>query len=71
MTEKTYETAKNLIEDINKMETQINEVKNCHHWISILTPHNKDFAYSLRFQRDLVEWLAAKKEEYQKEFDEI
>lgn len=71
MTEKTYETAKNLIEDINKMETQINEVKNCHHWISILTPDYEDLFYSLRFQRDLVEWLVAKKEEYQKEFDEL
>ena len=59
------------VEDINKIETQINEVKKCHHWISILTPDCKDFSYSLRFQKDLVEWLAAKKEEYQKEFDGI
>ena len=71
MTENTYKMAKDLIEDINKMETQINAVENNHHWITILTPDYRDFSYSLRFQKDLVEWLTAKKEEYQKEFDEL
>ena len=71
MTEETYEIAKDLIEDINRIETQINEVKNNYGWITISTYDHPNIAYSLRFQNDLIEWLTVKKEEYQKEFEEL
>lgn len=71
MTEKTYEIAKDLIEDTNRIETQINEVKNNHGWITISTANYQNLSYSLRFQRELTEWLNNKKEEYQKEFEKL
>lgn len=71
MTEKTYEIAKDLIEDIDRIETYVDEVENYHHWITISTPNYKNLTCSLRFQRELVEWLISKKEEYQKEFEAL
>lgn len=68
---KTYERAKDLIDDIKRIEKQINEVKTCNHWIAISSPDYPDVEYSIRFQNELVEWLSLKKKEYQKEFDEL
>lgn len=67
----TYNKATDLIKDIGCIEKQINEVAKRHHWIVISTPDYPDMSYSIRFQRELVEWLSLKKEEYQKEFDEL
>ncbi len=66
-----YEKAKDLIDDIGRIERQLNEAMNNQHWIAISTPNNRDLRYSLRFQNDLIEWLKFKKEEYQREFDEL
>lgn len=69
MTKETYEKARELFEDIELMSCQIEEVEKQHHWITVITPKDKEVYYSYRFQRELIEWLKSKKEEYQKEFD--
>ena len=71
MKREVYEKAKDLIDDIGRIEQQLHESVNQQHWIAISTPNNRDLRYSLRFQIDLTEWLKLKKEEYQREFDEL
>ena len=71
MKREIYEKAKDLIDDIGRIDSQLYEVVNKQHWITISTPNNKDLRYSLRFQNDLIEWLKVTKEKYQKEFDEL
>ena len=66
-----YEKAKDLVDDIGRIERQLHESVNQQHWIAISTPNNRDLLYSLRFQNDLIEWLKITKEKYQKEFDEL
>ena len=67
----TYERAKDLIDDINRIEEQISGVNAFNHWIAISTPNYPNVQYSIRFQEELAEWLSLKKKEYQKEFDEL
>lgn len=69
MTKETYEKATELFEDIELMSCQIEEVEKQHHWITVITPNDQKVYYSDRFQKELIEWLKSKKEEYQKEFD--
>lgn len=71
MTKETYEKAETLLNDIKNISRQVKEVEKDHHWIITITPDNKDVCYSVRFQKELIEWLKSKKEEYQKEFDEL
>ena len=71
MRREVYEKAKDLIDDISRIEKQVYESENKQHWIAISTPDNRDLRYSLRFQLDLTEWLKSKLKEYQKEFDEL
>lgn len=66
-----FERAKDLIDDISRIEKQVYECENQQHWIAISTPSNRDLRYSLRFQNDLTKWLKSIKEKYQKEFDEL
>lgn len=71
MTKETYEKAETLLKDIKNISRQVKEVEKDHHWITTITPDNKDICYSTRFQTELIEWLKSKKEEYQKEFDKL
>lgn len=71
MTKETYEKAKELISDIKNIDNQIKEKEEQRHWINVITPNHKECYYSTRFQRELIEWMKSKKEEYQKEFDEL
>lgn len=71
MKREVYEKAKDLIDDIGRIEKQVYECENQQHWIAISTPNNRDLRYSLRFQNDLTKWLKSKMEEYQREFDEL
>ena len=71
MKREVYEKAKDLIDDIGRIDSQLYEVINKQHWITISTPDNRDLRYSLRFQNDLTKWLKSKMEEYQREFDEL
>lgn len=66
-----YKKARNLMDDINRIEKQINEVAKHNHWIAISTPDHPDLMYSTRFQGELIKWLSSKKEEYRREFDEL
>lgn len=67
----TLNKANMLMKDVKYIEEQLEEVKNYHHYIIVSTPDLQNCCYSYRFQTELKEWLKAKKEEYQKEFDEL
>ena len=41
------------------------------HWVKVICPADKEPFYSIRFQEELSKWLAQKKEEYQKELEEL
>lgn len=71
MTKSTFNKAVELNNDIKNLDKQIKEVMEDRHWISVVTPMRKDLAYSCRFQEELLEWLKAKREEYQKEFEQL
>lgn len=71
MTKAIFERAVQLNNDIKNMDKQIKEVIEDRHWISVVTPMRKDLTYSSRFQEELLEWLIAKREEYQKEFEQL
>lgn len=71
MTEKTFKKAVELKTDISNMDKQIKEVTEDAHWISVVTPRTKDLVYSDRFGTELLEWLKFKREEYQKEFEQL
>lgn len=71
MKEETFKKAVELKQDISNMDKQIKEVTEDRHWISVITPRTGDMAYSCRFSRELLEWLKTKREEYQKEFEQL
>ena len=71
MTKEILNKANELAKDIELIKTQLNEVKEKRHFIVISTPDYQNCLYSYRFQKELAEWLSVKKEEYQKEFDEL
>lgn len=71
MTETTFNKAVELKQDISNMDKQIKEVTEDRHWISVITPRKGDMAYSRRFSGELLEWLKNKREEYQKEFEQL
>ena len=71
MTIELLRKANELTKDIEIMKKQLNDVKEKRHYIVVSTPDYQNCLYSCRFQNELIEWLSAKKEEYQKEFDEL
>lgn len=66
-----YKKATRLNDDIWLINYHSSEAKEDKTWITISTPFRKDKVLSSRFQRELIEWLEQKAEEYQKEFDEL
>ena len=78
MTKENLIKATELAEDINNLEKVLwsHERKK---WIKaifskklkVVSPHNEDLFYSVRFQNELAEWLKQKKEQYQKELDDM
>ena len=78
MTKENLIKAIELAEDIKNLEKVLwaNERKK---WIRVIfskklkvvSPHNEDLFYSVRFQNELAEWLKQKKEQYQKELDDM
>ena len=66
-----YNKAVTLVKDIESLKRHIDEVEFKRHWISIVTPDNRDLPHSLRLQAELVEWMKVKKEEYEREFEEL
>lgn len=71
MTKETYKKAEQLIRDINEIKYHLKKKKEDNEWITISTPYRKDYTLSSRFQKELINWLEQKQEEYQKEFDEL
>lgn len=78
MTKTDFENAKNLIEDIKALE-KVLAAHRRNEWVrviflkelKVISPYNEDCFYSVRFQNELVEWLKQKKEQYQKELDDM
>ena len=81
MKKEIYEKAKELLRDIENLTVCIEE-KERGHWIKVvprkrgikvISPVNNmdDIFYSIRFQRELLSFLKLKRDEYQKEFDEL
>lgn len=66
-----YNKAVTLVKDIDSLTRHINEVEQKRHWVSIVTPDNRDLPHSLRLQSELVKWMKDKREEYEKEFNEL
>lgn len=82
MKKETYKKAKELLRDIENLTVCIEE-KEKGNWIKVvprkreikvISPANNkvdDIFYSIGFQRDLLSFLKLKRDEYQKEFDEL
>ena len=68
MTKETLQKAKELEKDINLIQ-KILDVAKDHKWIKIITPMENEHYHSVRFQRELAQWLEDKKQEYMQEFD--
>ena len=66
-----YNKAVTLVRDIESLARHINEVERKRHWIAIVTPDNRDLPHSLRLQAELVDWMKAKREEYEREFETL
>lgn len=67
MTKEIFNKAHELTDDIYMIKYHlINK-----HLITISTPYQTEAVISSRFQKELIEWLEQKLEEYQKEFDEL
>lgn len=61
--------AKQLDDDIGAMSRIIDKTKRGQ-WIYISTPSNEEF-FSKNFQKEFVDWLENKKEEYEKELEKL
>jgi hypothetical protein len=68
MTKELLEKANELKNDIAKINNVLIDHKK-HKWITVGSPFENIPCYSKRFRDELAEWLEAKKEEYEKEFE--
>ena len=72
MTKEQLEKAKELEQDI-KMIQDVLEDSKMRKWIKVIGArheHKEDW-YSVRFQHELAKWLEEKKQEYEKELEEM
>lgn len=60
-----------LMHDIETISKIVDERENSHHWITVTTPKHQDSCHSYRFMDELTEWMKKKKEEYEKEFEQL
>ncbi len=70
MTKEVLEKANELVNDIDNIDIVLKE-REKRHWVRVICPADKEPFYSIRFQEELSKWLAQKKEEYQKELEEL
>ncbi len=70
MTKEVLEKANELVNDIDNINIVLKE-REKKHWVKVICPADKEPFYSIRFQEELSKWLAQKKEEYQKELEEL
>lgn len=69
MLKETLRKANELQCDIDNI-SRILEVAG-HKWIRVISPKDTELHYSVRFQKELAEWLREKKNEYQEELDNL
>ena len=70
MTKEQLEKAITLHEDIKVMD-KILDAKKERNWIRIITPKYAEHYHSIRFQRELAEWVKTKKQEYEEELERL
>lgn len=70
MTKEVLEKANELVNDIDNINIVLKE-REKKYWVKVICPADKEPFYSIRFQEELSKWLAQKKEEYQKELEEL
>lgn len=70
VTQETLEKANNLNSDINNID-KVLEDKEMHKWISVRSARHTELYYSVKFQRELADWLEEKREQYQNELDDL
>lgn len=68
---KTFEKAFSLRSDVTQINTVIGTVEKEHAHPTIITSQYTGAYFSDRFERELIEWMKSKAEEYQKEFDDL
>ena len=70
MTREVLNKANDLNQDIENIKKVLAE-KEEQKWIRVISPKRTELFYSMRFQKELAEWLEQKKEEYQKELESL
>lgn len=70
MTKETLSKAKELEEDLKILEKVIFASEDCK-WIKIITPREVEHYHSVRFQKELAEWVKNKKQEYEEELERL
>lgn len=70
MTQETLEKANDLNKDIKNIN-KVLEDKKANRWIRVIGARNEELCYSVKFQQELAEWLEKKKEQYQKELENL
>lgn len=73
MNKETLKKANELYKDIENISEVIEESEKEKKWIKVITPktEKRERYFSVRFQDELTDWLKTKREEYQKEFDNL
>lgn len=70
MTQEILEKANELSKDIKNINRVLENRKE-HKWIRVISARNEELYYSVKFQQELAEWLEKKKEQYQKELENL
>lgn len=70
MTRETLGKANELNNDIECIKKVLTD-KAEHKWIRVVSAKHTELYYSVRFQRELAEWLEQKNKQYQEELDSL
>lgn len=72
MTKEKLEKAKELEQDIKTIQDVLENSKK-HKWIKVIGARHEheEVWYSVRFQHELAKWLEDKRQEYEKELEEL
>lgn len=67
----TYKEAARLTHDISAMDKRIKDVEQHNNNITVSSSCYYQLEFSSEFEREVLDWLKLKREEYQKMFDEL
>lgn len=66
-----YKEAARLAKDISAMDKRIKDVGQYNNHITVSSSSYYQLDFSSEFEREVLNWLKFKREEYQKKFDEL